>query len=268
MHARGEMTGPATMSAILQSTFGLDGRIAVVTGASSGFGAHFARVLHAAGATVVLVARRTDRLQALTDELGDRSLVVAADIGSADARAGVFTRTLDEFGRVDVLVNNAGISHPGQPRATEESMDEFARVLDINVASLFGLCQVAGSAMLANGAGSIVNVGSILGLVGSPSDVAYSASKGAVSSLTRALAVQWAKGGVRVNCLAPGFFPTEMNTEMFSSEAAMKWLHRMCPAGRPGALTELDAALLFLCAPTSTYCTGQVVVVDGGWTAA
>src|SRR5712672_3036272 len=154
MHARGEMTGPATAWAILQSTFGLDGRIAVVTGASSGFGAHFARVLHAAGATVVLVARRTDRLQTLTDELGDRSLVVAADIGSADARADVVTRTLDEFGRIDVLVNNAGISHPGRPRATEESMDEFERVLDINVASLFGLCQEDGSNKLAHGAGT------------------------------------------------------------------------------------------------------------------
>jgi NAD(P)-dependent dehydrogenase (short-subunit alcohol dehydrogenase family) len=122
--------------------------------------------------------------------------------------------------------------------------------------------------MLARGGGSIDNVGSILGLVGSPSDVAYSASKGAVSSLTRALAVQWASSGVRVNCLAPGFFPTEMNTELFESEAAMKWLRRMCPAGRAGSLAELNAALLFLCAPTSTYCTGQVVVVDGGWTAA
>jgi NAD(P)-dependent dehydrogenase (short-subunit alcohol dehydrogenase family) len=147
-------------------------------------------------------------------------------------------------------------------------MAEFARVLDLNVTALFGLCQAVGETMLARGAGSIVNVGSILGLVGSPSDVAYSASKGAVSSLTRALAVQWANSGVRVNCLAPGFFPTEMNTELFESEAAMKWLRRMCPAGRAGSLAELNAALLFLCAPTSTYCTGQVVVVDGGWTAA
>jgi NAD(P)-dependent dehydrogenase (short-subunit alcohol dehydrogenase family) len=252
---------------ILQSTFGLDGHVAVVTGASSGFGARFAQVLHAAGATVVLVARRADRLKALTDELGDRSMFVTADIGSADARTEIVARTLDKFGRIDVLVNNAGISHPGQPRATEESMDEFARVLDVNVSSLFGLCQVAGAAMLARGAGTIVNVGSIFGLVGSPRDVAYSASKGAVSSLTRALAVQWANRGVRVNCLAPGFFPTEMNTELFESEAAMKWLRSTCPTGRAGALAELDAALLFLCAPTSTYCTGQVVAVDGGWTA-
>src|SRR5260370_40529953 len=114
-------------------------------------------------------------------------------------------------------------------------MDEFAGVLDFNVASLFGLCQVACSAMLARGAGSIVNVGSILGLVGSPNDVAYSASKGAVSSLTRALAVQWANRGVRVNCLAPGVFPTEVNTEKFSSAAAMKWLRPYCPAVRRGA---------------------------------
>src|SRR5712672_2049771 len=119
MHARGEMTGPATAWAILQSTFGLDGRIAVVTGASSGFGEHFARVLHAAGATVVLVARRAERLQALTEELGDRTLSVPADIGSADARAVVVARTLEAFGQIDVLINNAGISHPGQPRATD-----------------------------------------------------------------------------------------------------------------------------------------------------
>ena len=261
MHSQVEMP-------ILQSTFGLDSHVAVVTGASSGLGAHFARVLHAAGATVVLVARRADRLKALTDELGNRSLFITADICSADARTEIVARTLDELGRIDILVNNAGISHPGQPRASEESMDEFARVLDVNVSSLFGLCQVAGATMLARGTGSIVNVGSILGLVGSPGDVAYSASKGAVSSLTRALAVQWANRGIRVNCLAPGFFPTEMNTELFEREAAMKWLRRTCPTGRAGALAELDAALLFLCAPTSTYCTGQVVAIDGGWTAA
>ena len=133
---------------ILQSTFGLDGHVAVVTGASSGFGAHFAQVLHAAGATVVLVERRADRLKALTDELGDRSLFITVDIGSADARTEIVARTLDEFGRIDILVNNAGISHPGQPRATEESMDEFARVLDVNVSSLFGLCQVAGAGVV------------------------------------------------------------------------------------------------------------------------
>jgi len=118
---------------ILQSTFGLDSHVAVVTGASSGLGAHFARVLHAAGATVVLVARRADRLKALAHDLGNRSLFITADICSADARTEIVARTLDELGRIDILVNNAGISHPGQPRATEESMDEFARVLDINV---------------------------------------------------------------------------------------------------------------------------------------
>jgi len=175
---------------------------------------------------------------------------VAADIGSADARAEVFTRTLDEFGpgrcaRQQTL----GSAIPGSLVRTEESTQEFARVARQPTSpACFGLCQAAGSAMLARGGGSIVNIGSILGLVGitRATEYAYSASKGAVSSLTRALAVQWANRGVRVNCLAPGFFPTEMNTEMFQSEAAMKWLRRMCPAGRPGAIAELDAALLFL----------------------
>jgi len=157
----------------------------------------------AAGATVVLVARRTDRLQALTDELGNRSLVVAADISSADARAEVFTRTLDEFGRVDCCSSTTpGSANPGQPPATDESMDEFRAACSTSTSrACFGLCQVAGSSHASPTArGSIVNVGSILGLVGSPqADVAYSASKGAgiESEPRRTSRFQWANRGVR-----------------------------------------------------------------------
>lgn len=250
------------------SLFSLAGRTAVVTGASSGLGAHFARVLHGAGAHVVLAARRLDRLEALTAALGDGASAVACDVTVdddlvrlADAAAEVGD------GAVDVLVNNAGI---GLAMAAEdEPYDEFRRVVDVNLSSTFRLSQLVARPMIERRRGSIVNVASMLGLVASApiKQASYCASKGGVVNLTRELGCQWGRKGVRVNALAPGWFPSEMTDGMWADDASVQFVNQNCPMGRRGELDELDGALLFLASDASTYVTGQVLAVDGGWTA-
>ena len=238
-----------------------------MTGASSGLGDRFARVLHAAGASVVVAARRADRLEAIAAELGERVLPVACDVGvDADCERLVAT-TVDRFGRLDVLVNNAGTSVTIP--AEDEPLDAWRQVVDVNLTGLFALSQLAGRQMLAQGSGSIVNIASILGLVASApiKQASYAATKGAVVNLTRELGCQWGRKGVRVNAIAPGWFATEMTDEMFADEPSMAFINRNCPMGRPGELHELDGALLFLAGDASTYVTGVTIPVDGGWTA-
>jgi NAD(P)-dependent dehydrogenase (short-subunit alcohol dehydrogenase family) len=246
--------------------FRLDGRVALVTGASSGLGARFARVLDAAGARVVVVARRADRLEALASELRD-AVAVPTDLADPNAIERAAALALEATGRIDVLVNNAGMSEPAP--AEEEPLELWHRILDINLTATFHLTQLVGRSMLAAGSGSVVNVASILGLVASGQipQASYAASKGAVVNLTRELAVQWGRRGVRVNAIAPGWFPSEMTAEMFGDEASQRWIKRNTPMGRGGEPDELDGALLFLASDASSYVTGQVLAVDGGWVA-
>ena len=257
------------MSEDVLSTFRLDGTVAVVTGASSGLGDRFARVLHGAGASVLATARREDRLSTLAGGVGDpdRFETVVADVSVDDDCKRIIDTALDRFGRLDVLVNNAGTSAPMS--AEEEPPDVFRHLMDVNVSGLFVMSQLAGRHMIANGGGAIVNVASILGLVASApiKQASYCASKGAIVSLTRELATQWARKGVRVNALAPGWFPSEMTAEMFADESSMTYVSRNCPMARTGEPHELDGALVFLCSDASSYCTGQVLTIDGGWTA-
>lgn len=248
--------------------FDLDGRVAVVTGASSGLGDRFARVLHAAGAHVVLAARRGDRLDALATDLGSRATAVVADLSQVRDREHLVEQALAVAGGIDVLVNNAGVSVPTP--AVDESVDRLQESIEINVVAPFQLCQLVGRSMLERGTGSIVNIASILGLVAaSPmKDVAYCTSKGALVNMTRQLGCEWGRRGVRVNALAPGWFPSEMTqAEMFDDERGADFIVRNTPMGRPGVISELDGALLFLAGPASSYVTGQVLAVDGGWTA-
>ncbi len=250
--------------------FGLSGRVAVVTGASSGLGVGFARALSTAGANLVLAARRVDRLESLASELSESGvevLPVACDVTDASQVDALRDACLERFGKVDVLVNNAGITEVVP--AEEESDDAFLRVLDVNLNGSFYCAQRFGRVMLDAGAGSIINVASIFGFVGSGSipQAGYVASKGAVVNLTRELGAQWARRGVRVNGIAPGFFRSEMTEAMFSDERSMSWLRKKTPAGRPGEVEELAGAVIFLASDASSYVTGQTIVVDGGWTA-
>jgi NAD(P)-dependent dehydrogenase (short-subunit alcohol dehydrogenase family) len=247
--------------------FRLDGKVAIVTGASAGLGDRFARVLDAAGARVVLAARRAERLDALAAELRDAH-VVACDLSLDGAPESLVAATLAHYGRIDVLVNNAGVSAPAP--ALDESTDKFAATVRLNLVAPFELARECARAMIADGTGgAIVNVASIWGLVGVGQipEAGYAASKGGLVNLTRELGAQWARKGVRVNCLAPGWFRSEMTEGlMFGDERAERWMRQRTPMGRGGDEHELDGALLFLASEASTFVTGQVMCVDGGWT--
>jgi NAD(P)-dependent dehydrogenase (short-subunit alcohol dehydrogenase family) len=246
--------------------FSLVGRRAIVTGASSGLGARFARVLAAAGAEVIATARRGDRLRALAG-LDPLIRPIECDIDDPEARERLVSEATSDARRIDILVNNAGVS--GHLDAMAETTHDFARVLSVNLVAAFDLSRATVAATDIRRGISIVNVASILGLVsGAPlAGAGYSASKAGLVGLTRELAGQWGRDGVRVNALAPGWFRTEMTGTLLTEPTSAQWVQRNTLLGRGGEEHELDAALLFLAAPASSYCTGQVVVIDGGWTA-
>lgn len=249
--------------------FRLDGRVAVVTGASSGMGVTFAETLATAGAKVVLAARRQERLQELVkrlEEKGSEALAVACDVAQEEDVDRLVAATMERFGAADVLVNNAGFTTIVS--AEDQALADFQANLAVNLTGVFLCAQRFGRVMLEVGRGVIVNVASVLGLVGSGQirQAGYCASKGGVVSLTRELAAQWARRGVRVNALAPGWFPTEMTGEMFQDERSLNWMRGRTPMGRGGEPDELVGPLLFLASDASRFVTGQVLPVDGGWT--
>jgi NAD(P)-dependent dehydrogenase (short-subunit alcohol dehydrogenase family) len=250
--------------------FRLDGRTVVVTGASSGLGYRFAQVVAGAGATVILAARRTERLEALAGELrseGAEAVAVECDVTVDSAVEELMAAAVERTGRLDVLVNAAGIA-PDEDEEIE-SPDHFRRVLEVNTVGLYTCTRAAAAVMLDRAGGSIVNVASISGLVAGdgPDTPSYAASKGAVVNLTRELAVRWAPHAVRVNAVAPGWFHSEMTAETLASDSGREFVETRTPLGRPGEPAELDGALLFLASDASSYVTGHTVVVDGGWTA-
>jgi NAD(P)-dependent dehydrogenase (short-subunit alcohol dehydrogenase family) len=253
-----------------QELFDLNNRVAIVTGASSGLGVTFARGLAAAGAKLVLAARRIDRLERLVDELsseGREALAVGCDVALEGDVDRLVAAAMDRFGHIDVLVNNAGVTYAAP--AAEESLEDFEHLMAVNVTGSFLCAQRCGRVMLAAGSGSVINLASIMGFlgIGQIPQLAYNTSKGAIVNFTRELAAQWARRGVRVNAIAPGFFPSEMTDDMFDDEKSRKFLRRKTPMGRPGEPDELLGALLLLASDAGSYITGQTIVVDGGWTA-
>jgi 3-oxoacyl-[acyl-carrier protein] reductase len=245
--------------------FNLDGKVALVTGASSGLGARFAQVLAENGASVVLVARRAERLtglQAQIEKAGGKAIAVAADVRDRHAMAGAFNAAEKAFGTVTVLVNNAGITHAA--RAVELGEEEWRHVLSIDLDAVFLWAQEAARRMLAaKSGGSIVNIASVLGFGVDKGVVAYATAKAGVIQLTKALALELAFKGIRVNAIAPGWFVTEINREYLTGEAGDK-LKREIPIGRFGEDGDLDGALLLLVSDAGRYIAGTTIVVDGG----
>ena len=247
----------------LLDRFRLDGKVAIVTGASSGLGVAFAEGLAEAGADVAICARRVDRLadtRKRVEAHGRRCVAVEADVSKPEDCERVVEQAVSELGRVDVLVNNAGIG-TAVP-ATREQPDEFRKVIDINLNGSYWMAQACGRVMQPGS--SIVNIGSVLGstTAGLP-QADYASSKAAIIGLTRDLAQQWTgRKGIRVNALAPGFFASEM-TDQYPDGYLDSMMARV-PAGRAGDPAELTAALLFLASDASSYVTGIVLPVDGG----
>lgn len=249
--------------------FSLRGKVAFVTGASSGLGAHFATVLADAGASVVLAARRTDRLSALAraiDARGGRAHAVALDVEDAAAVAAAFDGAERAFGPVTILVNNAGV--PSGSRFLETDEASWRAVLSVNLDGVFRVGQAAARRMVAHKTGgSIINIASILAFIQLKTLAPYAASKAAVVSLTKSMALELARDRVRVNAIAPGYFATEINDAFWKTEAGLRLIQRI-PFQRLGRLEELDGSLLLLASDAGAFMTGSVITVDGGHTLA
>jgi NAD(P)-dependent dehydrogenase (short-subunit alcohol dehydrogenase family) len=245
--------------------FSLDGQVAIVTGASSGLGVAFAQGFAEAGADVALGARRVDRLAdtaALVEGAGRRAIAVETDVASPDACQALVDAAMETFGRVDVLINNAGVG-TAVP-ATHETPEQFRQVIDVNLNGCYWMAQACGRVMKPGS--SIINISSVLGLTtaGLP-QAAYASSKAGLIGLTRDLAQQWTgRKGIRVNAIAPGFFASEM-TEQYP-EGYLEGQKLRIPAGREGDPRELAATAVFLASPAAGYITGQTLPVDGGMT--
>ena len=240
----------------------LSGRIALVTGASSGLGERFAETLGRAGAEVVVTARRRDRLEDLADRTG--SVVLAGDVASPDDRTALADMITDRFGRLDILVNNAGICDDGP--IENQTLEELTTVVETDLVAVLDLCRLLAPLLFLSDAATVINISSIYGLIASRGPMAaYNASKGALVNLTRHLAAQWGARGVRVNALAPGYFPTEL-TGGLSDPSFVESIESRSLLGRIPTIDELDGPLLFLASDASSYVTGHTLVVDGGWT--
>jgi NAD(P)-dependent dehydrogenase (short-subunit alcohol dehydrogenase family) len=259
----------------LEELFGLRGRRAIVTGASSGLGLDAARALAKGGADLGLVARRADRLESLAselrDEFGIRACAAPADVTDTTALEDAFAKVESELGPLDILLGSAGIAELG--RAERHTREKWDRVLAVNLTAAFESSQIMARRLIERGSpGRIIHVSSAIGRGANPVHraVGYSASKAGLENLVRHLAVEWAQHGILVNAIAPSYFPTEMTVDPEIGDVRADQKERMetfTPLGRLGRAGELETAVLFLAAPASSYVTGAVIPVDGGWTA-
>ena len=256
---------------IRKNYFDLTGKVAIVTGASSGLGHQFATTLASAGANVAIMARRTAQLielkEKLEKEYGVDILVEPCDVTkTSDIRSSV-QKVRTHFGKIDILVNNAGvgIAHP----STQHPDDAWHKVIDTNLNAVFFFCREVGIVMKQQKYGKIINIGSIHSRVAMPDMpiAAYAASKGGVLMLTKALAAEWAHDGITVNAIGPSYFKSEMTKTLVNNPDFLQVIKGLCPMGRVGNPHELDGALLYFAADVSNFTTGQLLNIDGGWTA-
>jgi 2-dehydro-3-deoxy-D-gluconate 5-dehydrogenase len=249
---------------ILES-FKLTGKTALVTGSASGLGAAIATAFAEAGAQVAVHGNRrpADDTAAAIVKAGGKAKAFSADLSSDKGADELFAAVTKACGPVDILVNNAGMIFRAE--ATEFPMDEWQRVLQVNLTSVFRLSQLAGAAMIARGGGKIINIASLLAFQGGIRVPAYAASKGAVAQLTKALSNEWAGRGVQVNAIAPGYMRTENTSALQADETRNRQILERIPAARWGEPEDLAGAALFLASAASNYVTGEVLTVDGGW---
>ena len=247
----------------------LKGKVAVVTGASSGLGIVFAEALAEMGANVEVAARRIEKLTEVANRL--RSLSVKSrpfqcDVSKQEDVQALVDDVVKNFGRLDIIVNNAGVA--ALSPATDISVEEWNKVVSVNLTGVFLCARTAAKQMIRQGGGNVVNIASIYEAVGDVFPASpYYATKGAVINLTRDLAVEWAPYKIRVNAIAPGFFPSEMTEAIFQEPGYLEYIRKQTPLGRPGNPDDLKGAVVYLSSPASDYVTGQTIFVDGGWTA-
>jgi gluconate 5-dehydrogenase len=255
---------------IQMSLFDLKGKIALVTGASSGLGVQFAKVLAGQGANLAIMARRKEKLEEVRDDIegmGVRCLAIKCDVLKNDEIKSAVAKVKEHYGRIDILVNNAGTAR-AQP-AESQPDDDWNAVIDTNLNSVYFVAREVGKVMIEQRYGKIINLGSIHSSVAMPgrSISAYCTSKGGVLMLTKALANEWAKYNITVNAIGPAYFQSEMTVNAMNNPGFLDVVKTYCPMGRPGREGELDGAIIYFASDASSYTTGQLLSIDGGWTA-
>ena len=256
------------MTDYLQQQFGLNGKVAMVTGASRGLGKAMALALGRAGARVIVVGSTSASSESATRELSSEGIDATAlrcDQSQPEQIDALFRGVVARFGRLDILVNNAGTIR--RAPAADYSDDDWNTVMDTNINGVFRMCRAAGQMMLKQGAGKIINIASLLSFSGGITVPAYAASKGAVSQLTKALANEWASDNIQVNAIAPGYFATDNTANLRADAERNAAISARIPAGRWGEPEDLAGAAVFLASPAANYMNGHILLVDGGWMA-
>jgi NAD(P)-dependent dehydrogenase (short-subunit alcohol dehydrogenase family) len=248
--------------------FDLAGKVALVTGASRGLGKGMALALAGAGADMVVAARGAEALRRTEEEISDlgrATLAVPTDVTQVDQIRALVRRAVDEFGHLDIVIPAAGINIRGP--SVDYAEEDWDQVIGVNLKAVFFTCQAAGQVMIEQGSGSIITVASLTTTFGFPGIASYCASKGGVGQLTKSLASEWAPSGVRVNGVAPGYYRTVMTEPLFQDPVFREYIYGRIPMQRPGLPEDLGGAAVFLASDASAYVTGQILYVDGGWTA-
>ena len=247
--------------------FDLSGKVAMVTGSTRGLGEVSAMALAKAGADIAICGRNKDdlkRVSSAVSETGNSAEGFYLDVTSPESVRDGVGRILKHFGKIDILVNNAGVNHRVPVLEYEE--EAWDMVINTNLKGYFLVAKAVVPQMIANGYGKVINMSSILGTVALPNQLAYAASKGGVDQMTKVMAVEWAKQGVRVNAIGPTYFETDLVTQIRNDPERFNFINERTPMGRWGYLDELEGIVIFLAAPASDFITGQTIYIDGGWT--